>query len=137
MAYNLKDVSKIEINSGNGVRNLRVVVGKKLYIEQNNAGVELYPTTMKLFTNYPNPFNPETIIRYTVPNVSPSYTVTLKIFNVLGQEITTLLNVQQKSGYYEVKYTAQNQSSGVYFYQINVSDGMQVFKDVKKMVLMK
>ncbi|MCX6122030.1 MAG: fibronectin type III domain-containing protein [Ignavibacteriales bacterium] len=137
MAYNLKDVSKIEINSGNGARNLRVVVGKKLYIEQNNAGVELYPTTMKLFANYPNPFNPETIIRYTVPNASPSYTVILKIFNVLGQEITTLINAQQKSGYYEVKYAAQNQSSGVYFYQINVSDGMQVFKDVKKMVLMK
>jgi hypothetical protein len=147
MAHNLKEVSVLDINSGNGERNFRVVVGKKSYVEENNAGIELTPTTMKLYTNYPNPFNPETIIRYTIPNTSASYAVTLKVFNVLGQEIATLVNAQQKSGYYEVRFSvvggtvfggvARPLSSGVYFYQITVSDGMQSFRDVKKMVLMK
>jgi hypothetical protein len=137
LAWNLKTVSMMEINSGNGTRNFKVVAGKKSFIEQNNAGVELYPTGMKLYSNYPNPFNPETTIRYTVPNASPMYSVTLKIFNVLGQEISTLVNAQQKSGYYEVRYTALKQSSGVYFYQIKVSDGTQIFSDVKKMMMLK
>jgi hypothetical protein len=137
MAYNLKDIQSLEINSGTGTRNFRVAVGKKSFVAQNNAGVELAPSAMKLYANYPNPFNPETVIRYTVPDASASYGVTLKIFNVLGQEITTLVHEQKSAGYYEVKWNAQRQSSGVYFYQLSVSDGSKTFKDIKKMVLMK
>ena len=137
MAYNLKDIQSLEINSGTGTRNFRVVVGKKSFVAQNNAGVELAPSAMKLYANYPNPFNPETVIRYTVPDASASYGVTLKIFNVLGQEIATLVHEQKSAGYYEVKWNAQRQSSGVYFYQLSVSDGSKTFKDIKKMVLMK
>jgi hypothetical protein len=137
MAYNLKEIQSLEINSGTGTRNFRVVVGKKSFVTQNNAGVELAPSAMKLYANYPNPFNPETVIRYTVPDASASYGVTLKIFNVLGQEIATLVHEQKSAGYYEVKWNAQRQSSGVYFYQLSVSDGSKTFKDIKKMVLMK
>jgi hypothetical protein len=137
MAHDLKVTSTIEINSGNGVRNFQVVVGIKSFVEANNAGIELHPTTMRLYANYPNPFNPETIIRYTVPNSAEQYHVILKIFNILGQEVVTLVNEEQKSGYYEVKYLAQNQSSGIYFYQITVTSGNQIFRDVKKAVLMK
>jgi hypothetical protein len=137
MAYNLKDIQSLEINSGTGTRNFRVVVGKKSFVAQNNAGVELAPSAVKLYANYPNPFNPETVIRYTVPDASASYGVTLKIFNVLGQEIATLVHEQKSAGYYEVKWNAQRQSSGVYFYQLSVSDGSKTFKDIKKMVLMK
>ena len=137
MAYNLKEVQSLEINSGNGIRNFRVVVGKKSFVEGNNAGVALMPSGMKLYANYPNPFNPETVIRYTVPDASASYTVTLKIFNVLGQEIATLVNGQKSAGYYEVKWNALQQSSGIYFYRLSITDGGKTFKDIKKMVLMK
>ncbi len=137
MAHNLKEVQSLEINSGNGIRNFRVVVGKKSFVEGNNAGVVLTPSSMKLYANYPNPFNPETVIRYTVPDASASYTVTLKIFNVLGQEIATLVNGQKSAGYYEVKWNALQQSSGIYFYRLSITDGSKTFQDIKKMVLMK
>jgi hypothetical protein len=137
MAHNLKEVQSLEINSGNGIRNFRVVVGKKTFVEGNNAGVVLTPSSMKLYANYPNPFNPETVIRYTVPDASASYTVTLKIFNVLGQEIATLVNGQKSAGYYEVKWNALQQSSGIYFYRLSITDGSKTFQDIKKMVLMK
>jgi photosystem II stability/assembly factor-like uncharacterized protein len=137
IAHNLKEVQSLEINSGNGMRNFRVVVGKKSFVEGNNAGIALVPSSMKLYANYPNPFNPETVIRYTVPDASASYTVTLKIFNVLGQEIATLVNEQKSVGYYEVKWNALQQSSGIYFYQLSITDGSKTFQDIKKMVLMK
>ena len=114
-----------------------MVVGKKSFVEGNNAGVVLTPSSMKLYANYPNPFNPETVIRYTVPDASASYTVTLKIFNVLGQEIATLVNGQKSAGYYEVKWNALQQSSGIYFYRLSITDGSKTFQDIKKMVLMK
>ena len=137
MAHDLKVTSTLEINSGNGVRNFHVVVGLKSFVEANNAGIELHPTMMRLYANYPNPFNPETIIRYTVPNSAERYHVILKIFNILGQEVVTLVNEEQKSGYYEVKYLAQNQSSGIYFYQITVTGNNQTFRDSKKAILIK
>ena len=137
MAHNLKEIQSLEINSGNGIRNFRIVVGKKSYVTQNNAGVALTPSSMKLYANYPNPFNPETVIRYTIPDASPSYTVTLKIFNMLGQEITTLVNEQKSSGYYEVKWNALQQSSGIYFYQLSITDGSKAFREMRKMVFMK
>lgn len=137
MAHNLKTVHSLEINSGNGVRNFHIVIGKKSFILQNNAGVDVTPATMKLYANFPNPFNPETMIRYAVPNASPTYSVTLKIYNVLGQEIATLVNEQQPTGYYEVRWNARNQSSGIYFYQLTLSDGQRKLQDIKKMVFMK
>jgi hypothetical protein len=137
MAHNLKKVSALEISSGDGTRNFRVVVGKKSFVEQNNAGVKLAPSEIKLYANYPNPFNPSTVIRYTISDASPSYTVTLKIFNMLGQEINTLVNERQTAGYYEVRWDAHGQSSGIYFYQMSITDGIKTFHDIKKMVLMK
>jgi hypothetical protein len=138
MAHNLKKISSLEINSGTGNRNFRVIVGKKSFVEQNNAGVKLAPSEIKLYTNYPNPFNPETVIRYTISDASPSYTVTMKIFNMLGQELATLVNEQQVPGYYEVRWNARGYSSGIYFYQMSVSNGSnKAFHEIKKMVLMK
>jgi hypothetical protein len=137
IAYNLKTTTSLEVGSGDGSKNFRVVAGKKAFVNENNAGVDLHPATMNLYPNYPNPFNPSTTIRYTVPNTSEMYNVTLKIFNVLGQEIATLINDHQKSGYYEVTWNALQQSSGIYFYQLSITDGSKTFQDIKKMVLMK
>jgi hypothetical protein len=76
-----------------------------------------------LSQNYPNPFNPSTLIKYSIPRSirrgehSVSQT-TLKIYDILGNKIATLVNEQQKTGFYEVKFDAQNLSSGIYFYRL-------------------
>ncbi|GEM_PF-2629931 len=136
-AHNLRETSSLDINSGSGTRNFRLIVGKKAFIEQNNAGIELAPSAMKLFANYPNPFNPETSIRYTIPNTASMYAVTLRIFNMLGQEIETLVQQHQRAGYYEVLWDARRQSSGVYFYELSIWDGSKKYSDMKKMILVK
>jgi predicted GH43/DUF377 family glycosyl hydrolase len=102
------------------------------------------PEVYELSQNYPNPFNPSTIIKYDIPNES---NVILKVFDVLGREVTTLVNKQQKAGYYEVSWNAVNNSSGVYFYKIQVypASGVgdpakgagQGFVETKKMLLLR
>ncbi|NLT51585.1 MAG: S8 family serine peptidase [Ignavibacteria bacterium] len=83
-----------------------------------------------LSQNYPNPFNPRTIIGYRLLN--SEYT-TLKIYNMLGQEIAVLVDKVQPAGYYEVDFDASNLSSGVYFYRIEAGSFIQA----KKMVFLK
>ncbi|MBN1396554.1 MAG: T9SS type A sorting domain-containing protein [Bacteroidetes bacterium] len=136
-AHNLKQIRSLEINSGDGIRSFRVVIGKKSFIEVNNAGVAIIPSSVKLYANYPNPFNPETVIRYSLPESYESYTVELKVFNVLGQEIATLVNERKSSGYYEAKFNGANQSSGIYFYQLSVTGANKTYREIKKMVLMR
>ena len=68
-----------------------------------------------LYQNYPNPFNPTTIISYSIPN---SGLVTLKIYDLLGREISTLVNKFQNQGNYRVEFNSSNLSSGVYFYRL-------------------
>lgn len=93
------------------------------------------PEKYELFQNYPNPFNPDTKIKFAIRN---SDFVSLKIYDVLGKEITTLVNENLKAGVYVVTLSA-NQflfnkiSSGIYFYKISTSE----FTDIKKMVLLK
>jgi hypothetical protein len=88
------------------------------------------PSEYKLFQNYPNPFNPSTIIRFQIKD---SKFVALKIYDILGREITTLLNEKLKAGIYEISFSINQLPSGIYFYKISTGD----FSDIKKMVLMK
>lgn len=88
------------------------------------------PATITLHQNYPNPFNPITTIRYGIPE--DSY-VTLKIYDILGREVKTLVSEQQEAGHYIVEFNAQNFSSGVYFYKI-VANGLT---ESKKLVFVK
>ncbi len=80
------------------------------------------PTEFKLFPNYPNPFNPATKIKFTIPvgdsNFESLANVTLKIYDVLGHEITTLVNERKSPGIYEITFHASNLPSGVYFYEL-------------------
>ena len=94
------------------------------------------PTTFTLSQNYPNPFNPSTFITYQIPTDA---FVTLKIFNLLGNEIKTLENGLTPAGSHQVQFNANGLSSGVYFYtiQANSLDGKQTFRNTKKMILMK
>lgn len=89
------------------------------------------PIEFKLFQNFPNPFNPVTKIKYDLPK---STNVTIKIYDILGREVTTLIQNEFKhAGRYEINWNANNYASGVYFYRIEASS----FVSAKKMVLIK
>jgi hypothetical protein len=88
------------------------------------------PERFGLEQNYPNPFNPTTRIEFSVPR---STFVTLKVFNLLGQEIATLVNEKQSPGIYTVQFDGSKLASGVYFYRLQSGN----FISVKKMVLLK
>jgi hypothetical protein len=83
-----------------------------------------------LSQNYPNPFNPSTIISYQLP---VSGDVTLKVFDVLGREVATLVNEEKQPGVYEVEFVASQLSSGIYFYTLEAGE----FRDTKKLILIK
>ena len=87
-------------------------------------------TETKLFTNYPNPFNQSTIIKYQLADVS---LVSLKVYDVMGREVVTLVNSYQNNGSYSVTFNANSLASGIYFYKLNVG-GKQF---INKMLLMK
>ena len=95
-----------------------------------NISENLQPESFKLFQNYPNPFNPGTTISYTLPN---SGNVTFKIYNILGDEVATLINEVKPAGNYEVEFNANGLASGIYFYQLKAGE----FVQTKKMILMK
>lgn len=93
-------------------------------------GEELLPTVYSLEQNYPNPFNPSTSIKFTIPEAG---FVTLKIYNILGQEVATLVNENMNPGTKEIKFNAANLSSGIYIYKLEANK----FSATKKMVLLK
>ena len=80
--------------------------------------------------NYPNPFNPTTTINYQLPE---NGFVTIKVYDVLGKEVATLVNENKSAGYYKVDFDASRLTSGVYIYTINANG----FVQSKKMLLMK
>ena len=88
------------------------------------------PQEFSLKQNYPNPFNPSTIINYEIPKSS---LVTLKVYDVLGREVATLINEEKSAGKYNVTFNASKYSSGIYFYRITAGN----FSQIKKMVLLK
>jgi len=105
------------------------------------GGAEEIPTVYALGQNYPNPFNPTTIIRYALPEAS---TVSLKIYNVLGQQVAELVNDVKSAGFFQTQWNGRNQygqlvSSGVYFYRMEAhsTNGGNIFVSEKKMLLLK
>ncbi|MBK8984256.1 MAG: T9SS type A sorting domain-containing protein [Ignavibacteria bacterium] len=88
------------------------------------------PTEFKLSQNYPNPFNPSTTINYEIP---VDGAVSLKIFDMSGKEVMTLVDGVKNAGYYSINFNASNLSSGIYFYKLSAND----FTSVKKMMLVK
>src|SRR5690606_8606734 len=101
----------------------------------NTVEVEIIVKEFSLEQNYPNPFNPSTSIKFSL---SVDSKVSLKVFNVLGQEVATLINGQMAAGSHSATFDATKFNSGVYFYRIDASglDG-QKFTSTKKMILTK
>jgi ligand-binding sensor domain-containing protein len=93
---------------------------------ENNFNLESFT----LSQNYPNPFNPSTVISYQLPVIG---FVTLKVYNILGREIATLVNEEKPAGEYKVEFNGNNLPSGIYFYQLKAGS----FAEIRKMVLLK
>ena len=95
-----------------------------------NDEQEYLPKNYSLSQNYPNPFNPSTSIQYAI---SSRQFVTLKVYDVLGREVMTLVDEYRNAGKYETEFNASQLSSGIYFYQLKVGE----FVSTMKMILMK
>jgi hypothetical protein len=120
--------------------------GSFVVLSETEIAAPAVPLTFQLDQNYPNPFNPSTKIKYTIPNnvtlsgVEGSK-VLLKVYDILGNEITTLVDEVQGPGQHEVEFKADNLASGVYLYRLEVSptggSGGQGFTATKKMILLR
>ena len=115
--------------------------GAASLVNPNWAFKGLAPEQFKLEQNYPNPFNPTTTIQFTMP--ADGY-VTLKVYNILGQEVATIFNHEfMAEGVAQTHFNANNLASGVYFYRFtgetvaNGDQAAQTFTQVKKMMLVK
>ena len=97
-------------------------------VEDENG--KIVPEGFSLDQNYPNPFNPTTKIKFSIPELS---FVTLKVFDVVGNEIETLVNQEESAGSYDVQFSAIDLPSGIYFYQLRAGN----FVETKKMILIK
>ena len=96
-------------------------------VDKLNSGK---PVSFKLFQNYPNPFNPTTMIEFQLPSSS---FVVIKVFNLAGKEISTLVEKQYTAGIYHVEWNASGLTSGVYYYRIHADK----YSETKKMILMR
>ena len=115
---------------GFGVGTDGAIIKYKHSISSVQDEEEYIPEKFILQQNYPNPFNPSTKIKYQIPEIN---FVTLKVYDVLGNEIVTLVNEEKPIGSYEVGFDATSLSSGIYFYKLQAGD----FISTKKMILMK
>jgi hypothetical protein len=125
------------LNTSTGGTNLIVDWGFEqvapFAIDNLNTGIENeneMPSSFSLIQNFPNPFNPTTTIKYQIPELS---FVTIKVYDVLGNEITTLVNEEKPIGIYTIEFDASNLPSGIYFYKLQSSN----FTQTKKMILQK
>ena len=103
-------------------------------VEEPNLVIDNF----SLSQNYPNPFNPKTKIKYSIPNLETRHSsslqnVKLKIYDILGREVATLVNEQQHPGKYEVIFNASHLTSGTYFYRLTIGE----FSETKKIILLK
>ncbi len=126
-----RDTIEFMISSDNGISM------KKSFVIKYTS-----PKEFALEQNYPNPFNPTTKIRFTIPivrdeNLRP---IQLKVYDILGNEIATLVNKEQPAGYYEVDFNGNNFASGVYIYRLIAdpeSSSGHGFVSTKKMILIR
>jgi hypothetical protein len=131
---NYRFTDNLELYSYNGIISYRLKQvdydGKYKYSHEVKIEADLIPYEFLLYQNYPNPFNPTTKITWQSPVGSMQ---TLKIYDVLGNEVATLVNEEKSAGYYEVAFDGSSLPSGIYFYRLTAGE----FVQTKKMMLMK
>lgn len=110
--------------------NQRTGVSVEKFVTKVIGGTNLLPNEYNLMQNYPNPFNPTTTINYSL---QMSSVTTLKVYDVLGREVKTLVNERQTAGLHSVTFNAEDLPSGVYFYRLTAGS----FVDTKKLLLLK
>lgn len=119
-----------KLNAGKYQYRLKQIDFNGSYDFSNIVEIEINnPNTFVLNQNYPNPFNPGTKISFTIPEKS---FITLKIYDVLGNEVARLINEERNAGSYEIDFNAQNMASGIYFYELKAGSFIQT----KKMLLL-
>lgn len=133
MSYSFKDAGLVKGTYSYRLKQIDYNGNYKYYQLAGLVSVGV-PNKFELSQNYPNPFNPATKISYDIPFDSK---VAIKIFDVTGKEVASLVNQVQVAGYYTVNFNASSLSSGVYFYQINADGGNQNFVKTMKMMLIK
>jgi hypothetical protein len=114
-------------SQGAQVANCGIYIPYPANVSLNNNGI---PEAYELKQNYPNPFNPITSISFAIPKAG---IVSLAVYDVLGREVSSVLNEFKSAGKHSVNFDASGFSSGVYFYTLRVND----FSDTKKMMLLK
>ena len=120
-------------NSGNQTSVWTAIIDFPVAVENHNKKI---PESYTLEQNFPNPFNPSTTIKFTVPKSGKQLKhVTLKVYDVLGKEIASLVNEDLSPGTYRIDWNASDFSSGVYFYKL--TSGAGAFSETKKMILSK
>lgn len=125
-----------EVSSGKYSYRLKQIDFDGTYTYSDEVEVDVHGATeYALEQNYPNPFNPATIIKYSIPDAGTglAMSVTLKVYDILGNEVAALVNEAKQPGNYEVEFNANHLSSGTYFYTI-IADG---FFQTKKMIILK
>ncbi|MBK8981125.1 MAG: T9SS type A sorting domain-containing protein [Ignavibacteria bacterium] len=115
--------------SGDGVFKLKAEFTGTNSVHQDPASIS-FPESYTLYQNYPNPFNPKTTITYSIPN---SQLVALKIYDILGNEVSVLHSGRQNSGTYTAEWDASGNSSGIYFYTLTAGS----FSKTMKMIVLK
>lgn len=128
-AYNKILDRTFDLIIGGEAGKAKVVVDSLLGITSVTDRTDI-PNNFYLSQNYPNPFNPATLISYKMPSSS---NVSLKVFDLLGREVATLVNEPKSAGNYEIKFDGSNLSSGVYLYQLKAGS----YIETKKLILMK
>lgn len=133
-----KSYSFVDENISSGIYKYRLKQidfdGTFTYSNETEVEVDFTPKEFVLYQNYPNPFNPNTVVSYQLPVTG---NVTLKIYDILGNEVATLVNEEKQPGVYEVEFNPESSSkypaSGVYFYQLKAGN----YSRIKKMVLLR
>ena len=130
-------VDKIISGGGKYRYKLKQIDNDGKFEYSNTVEVEIAPGKFELFQNYPNPFNPSTTIKFTTPDAgrrdSSPYKTSLRVYDVLGSEVATLVNREMPAGIYEVNFDASMLPSGVYFYRLQAGGFIQT----KQMIILK
>ena len=128
------DMTNSSKSNGFGIYEMEIYRPEKLTDVEKRMAL---PLGFSLMQNYPNPFNPSTTINYTIPvetlHATSLHHISLKVYDILGNEIVTLVSEQKSPGTYKVEFNGKNLASGIYFYQL-ITNGLV---DTKKMLLMK